>query len=80
MTHKHIQQYTAWILADHMVSFARERPLTVIAKQLPGHVSTWSKAYAITIKKKHERKFVLSSRRYLKDDFFVALLRLDSPV
>jgi hypothetical protein len=56
MTHKHIQQYTAGILADHTVSFARERPLTVIAKQLPSHASTWSKAYAITAKKKLEQK------------------------
>jgi hypothetical protein len=79
MTHKHIEQYAARILADHTVSFARKRALTVVAKQFPGHVSPLSKAYAITIKKKYEQKFVLSSRRYLKDDFFVALLRLDSP-
>jgi hypothetical protein len=49
MTYKHIEQYAGWILADHTISFAGERPLTVIAKQLPGHVCACSKAYAIKL-------------------------------
>ena len=33
MTHNHVEQHPAYrILADHTVSFARERPLTMIAR------------------------------------------------
>jgi hypothetical protein len=52
MTYKHIEQYAGRILADHTISFASKRPLTVIAKQLPGHVEAWSKAYASKLQEK----------------------------
>jgi hypothetical protein len=39
MTHNHVEQYPACLIfADHTVSFARERPLTVIAKYFPAHL------------------------------------------
>jgi hypothetical protein len=52
LTYKHIEQYAGRILADHTISFASQRPLTVITKQLPGHVSALSKAYAIKLEEK----------------------------
>jgi hypothetical protein len=39
LTHNHVEQYPACrIFAHHMVSFARERPLAMIAKYLSPHL------------------------------------------
>jgi len=48
MTHNHVEQDpTAFrILTDHAISFAREYPLTMVAKSFRAHCQEGSNAYA----------------------------------
>jgi hypothetical protein len=57
LTYKHIEQYAGRIFADHTISFVSQRPLTVITKQLPGHVSALSNAYAIQLEESLGKNF-----------------------
>jgi hypothetical protein len=53
LTDNHVEQFGAChIFADHMVSFARERPLAMIAKYFSPHLIACSNAYATLISKK----------------------------
>jgi hypothetical protein len=54
MTHNHVEQYPAGfrILTDHAIRFAREYPLTMVAKSFRTHSWEGSNAYAIGCLKK----------------------------
>ncbi len=70
MTHNHVEQHPAYrILADHTVSFARERQLTMIAKKSryfqPGYLT--DENFMFELKYLISRGFLVKSLAYKID-------------